>query len=131
MIMRSHNHAVYVISVAAELAGMHPQTLRIYERRGLVQPARTSGGNRRYSDVDIECLRRISELASEGMNLEGIRRVMQLELENERLSAENAELRRMVATAVAEADKRSPRRDLVPLNQEVSVFGGSRLGRST
>ncbi|MEA3184079.1 MAG: MerR family transcriptional regulator, heat shock protein HspR [Ilumatobacteraceae bacterium] len=129
--MRSHNHAVYVISVAAELAGMHPQTLRIYERRGLVQPARTSGGNRRYSDVDIECLRRISELASEGMNLEGIRRVMQLELENERLSAENAELRRMVATAVAEADKRSPRRDLVPLNQEVSVFGGSRLGRST
>ncbi|MEY2553727.1 MAG: MerR family transcriptional regulator, heat shock protein HspR [Ilumatobacteraceae bacterium] len=129
--MRSHNHAVYVISVAAELAGMHPQTLRIYERRGLVQPARTSGGNRRYSDVDIECLRRISELASEGMNLEGIRRVMQLELENERLSAENAELRRMVATAVAEADKRLPRRDLVPLNQEVSVFGGSRLGRST
>src|SRR4029077_8903030 len=79
MTMRSQHTAVYVISVAAELAGMHPQTLRIYERRGLVQPARTQGGNRRYSDVDIECLRRISELASEGMNLEGIRRVMQLE----------------------------------------------------
>jgi MerR family transcriptional regulator/heat shock protein HspR len=131
MIMRSQDHAVYVISVAAELAGMHPQTLRIYERRGLVQPARTRGGNRRYSDVDIECLRRISELAAEGMNLEGIRRVMQLEAENELLRAENGELRRMVATAVAEADRRSPRRDLVPVNQQVSVFGGSRLGRST
>jgi MerR family transcriptional regulator/heat shock protein HspR len=129
MIMRSHDHAVYVISVAAELAGMHPQTLRIYERRGLVQPARTSGGNRRYSDVDIECLRRISELAGEGMNLEGIRRVMQLEAENERLRLENAELSLLASAAIAEADRRSPRRDLVPLHQEVSVFGGSRLGR--
>ena len=83
--MRSRNHAVYVISVAAELAGMHPQTLRIYERRGLVQPARTQGGNRRYSDVDIERLRRIQDLAAGGMNLEGIRRVMELEHEVEQL----------------------------------------------
>ena len=73
-----------MISVAAELAGMHPQTLRIYERRGLVAPARTQGGNRRYSDADIERLRRIAELAG-GMNLEGIRRVMELEAENDRL----------------------------------------------
>ena len=71
-----------LISVAAELAGMHPQTLRIYERRGLVFPARTQGGNRRYSDEDIERLRRISELTAEGINLEGIRRVMRLEAEN-------------------------------------------------
>jgi len=76
----NNDRALYVISVAAELAGMHPQTLRIYERRGLVQPARTQGGNRRYSDIDIERLRRISELAAEGMNLEGIRRVMALAL---------------------------------------------------
>ena len=62
--MRSRDHAVYVISVAAELAGMHPQTLRIYERRGLVQPARTQGGNRRYSEADIARLLRITELAS-------------------------------------------------------------------
>ena len=89
--MRHRSQAVYVISVAAELAGMHPQTLRIYERRGLVNPARTQGGNRRYSDDDIEVLRRITELASEGMNLEGIRRVMQLEAEVERLRAELAE----------------------------------------
>ncbi len=129
--MRSQHHAVYVISVAAELAGMHPQTLRIYERRGLVLPARTQGGNRRYSDVDIDRLRRISELAAEGMNLEGIRRVMQLETEVERLRAENAELVQLASLARAEADRRSPRRDLVPLRQDVSVFGGSRLGRSS
>ena len=79
---RNRTQAVYVISVAAELAGMHPQTLRIYERRGLVNPARTQGGNRRYSDADIETLQRIAELAEQGMNLEGIRRVMELEYEN-------------------------------------------------
>ena len=126
--MRSRDHAVYVISVAAELAGMHPQTLRINERRGLVQPARTQGGNRRYSDIDIDRLRRISELAAEGMNLEGIRRVMSLELEVMRLRGENEELRHLAAGALAEAGRREPRRDLVPLRQEITVFGGKRLG---
>lgn len=126
--MRSREHAVYVISVAAELAGMHPQTLRIYERRGLVQPARTQGGNRRYSDIDIDRLRRISDLAAEGMNLEGIRRVMSLELEVIRLRDENEELRTLAAGALAEAGRRAPRRDLVPLRQEITVFGGKRLG---
>ena len=126
--MRSRDHAVYVISVAAELAGMHPQTLRIYERRGLVQPARTQGGNRRYSDIDIDRLRRISELAAEGMNLEGIRRVMHLEVENERLRAEVTELKTIAADAYAEAQRRHPRRDLVPVRQEITVFGGKRLG---
>ena len=77
-----------MISVAAELAGMHPQTLRIYERKGLLEPARTAGGNRRYSDEDIERLRRISDLAAEGMNLAGIRRVMELEEEVVRLRLE-------------------------------------------
>lgn len=120
--MRSRTHAVYVISVAAELAGMHPQTLRIYERRGLVQPARSQGGNRRYSDLDIDTLRRIQQLAAEGMNLEGIRRVMSLEAEVERLHAENSELRSQASTAIAEADRRAPRRDLVPLHQAVAVF---------
>ena len=126
--MRSREHAVYVISVAAELAGMHPQTLRIYERRGLVQPARTQGGNRRYSDVDIDRLRRIAELAAEGMNLEGIRRVMALEAEVDRLRAEVEQLRVDANSARAEAERRSPRRDLVPLRQEITVFGGKRLG---
>ena len=126
--MRSREHAVDVISVAAELAGMHPQTLRIYERRGLVRPARTQGGNRRYSDIDIERLHHISELAAEGMNLEGIRRVMVLELEVARLRSENEDLRVLAAGALAEADRRAPRRDLVPLRQEITVFRGKRLG---
>ena len=126
--MRSRNHAVYVISVAAELAGMHPQTLRIYERRGLVLPARTQGGNRRYSDIDIERLRRIQDLAADGLNLEGIRRVMELEVEVEQLQAENTDLRHRLATVEADALTRSPRRELVPLRQTVAVFGGARLG---
>ena len=120
--MRRRTQAVYVISVAAELAGMHPQTLRIYERRGLVHPARTQGGNRRYSDADIEQLRRISALAEEGMNLEGIRRVMELEAENERLRAELAAARETAERATVDAERRQ-RRDLVPLRQAVAVFG--------
>jgi MerR family transcriptional regulator/heat shock protein HspR len=122
MSARTRTQAVYVISVAAELAGMHPQTLRIYERRGLVQPARTQGGNRRYSDADIERLQRISDLAEQGMNLEGIRRVMELELENQRLRDELSRARAQVESAQADAEKRQ-RRDLVPLRQAVAVFG--------
>ncbi len=80
--------AVYVISVAAELAGVHPQTLRIYERKGLLDPARTGGGNRRYSEADIAHLRRIQQLTAAGLNLEGVRRVMPLESEIVRLRAE-------------------------------------------
>ncbi len=121
---RTTTRAVYVISVAAELAGMHPQTLRIYERRGLVNPARTGGGNRRYSDDDIATLRRISELAGEGMNLEGIRRVMHLETENTRLRAELEQAREIAHHAIAAAeDRRTSGGDLVPLRQAVAVFG--------
>lgn len=121
MAARTRNQAVYVISVAAELAGMHPQTLRIYERRGLVRPARTEGGNRRYSDADLELLRRISELAAEGMNLEGIRRVMQLEAENTRLRGQLAEAKAAADNAEVAAQRRQ-RRDLVPLRQAVAIF---------
>ena len=121
MTPRHRNSAVYVISVAAELAGMHPQTLRIYERRGLVQPARTEGGNRRYSDADIEVLQRIAALTAEGMNVEGIRRVMQLEAENARLRSELAEARAAAAQAMVEAERRQ-RRDLVPLRQAMQLF---------
>ncbi|MEO6652423.1 MAG: MerR family transcriptional regulator [Ilumatobacteraceae bacterium] len=122
MSVRTRTQAVYVISVAAELAGMHPQTLRIYERRGLVQPARTQGGNRRYSDADIERLQRISDLAEQGMNLEGIRRVMELEYENSILLRELEQARQAARSAQADAEKRQ-RRDLVPLRQAVAVFG--------
>jgi MerR family transcriptional regulator/heat shock protein HspR len=113
---------VYVISVAAELAGVHPQTLRIYERKGLLEPARTAGGNRRYSDEDLERLRRIAELTEQGMNLAGVRRVLELEAELARLQAEVRRLREEAKAAVAEVERRH-RRDLVPLRQAVAVFG--------
>ncbi|MDU0348777.1 heat shock protein transcriptional repressor HspR [Actinomyces sp. MRS3W] len=85
--------AVYVISVAAELAGMHPQTLRQYDRLGLVTPARASGRGRRYSHRDVERLRRVQALSQEGINLEGIRRILELERRLERLEEENQALR--------------------------------------
>jgi MerR family transcriptional regulator/heat shock protein HspR len=77
--------AVYIISVAAELAGVHPQTLRIYEQKGLIRPLRTSGNTRRYSDDDIERLRAIQRLTDRGLNLAGVKRVMELEAEVDRL----------------------------------------------
>jgi MerR family transcriptional regulator/heat shock protein HspR len=77
--------AIYIISVAAELAGVHPQTLRVYERKGLVHPSRTQGNTRRYSQRDIERLRRIQELTNEGINLAGVLRIIELEAEIEDL----------------------------------------------
>jgi MerR family transcriptional regulator/heat shock protein HspR len=84
------NQAIYIISVAAELAGVHPQTLRVYERKGLVQPSRTSGNTRRYSQKDIDLLRRIQELTTEGINLAGVMRILELEREVDRLRAKAA-----------------------------------------
>lgn len=112
---RNSEMAVYVISVAAELAGVHPQTLRIYERKGLLGPARTLGGSRRYSDQDIEMLRRIQDLTSEGLNLEGVKRVIELESEVERLKAELGRARADTRAAVEQVH-RQYRRDLVPLD---------------
>jgi MerR family transcriptional regulator/heat shock protein HspR len=107
--------AVYVISVAAELAGVHPQTLRIYERKGLLGPARTLGGSRRYSDKDIALLRRIQELTSGGLNLEGVKRVIELEREVARLQQELIQSRVEIREAVDKVH-RHYRRDLVPLD---------------
>ncbi len=106
--------AVYVISVAAELAGVHPQTLRIYERKGLLDPARTVGGSRRYSERDIAQLRRIQDLTTAGLNLEGVRRVIELEGEVARLQAELEAARRQAAADV-ERTHRQYRRELVPV----------------
>ncbi|HQV58035.1 MAG TPA: MerR family transcriptional regulator, partial [Ilumatobacteraceae bacterium] len=83
---------------------------------------RTQGGNRRYSDIDIERLKRISDLAAEGMNLEGIRRVIALEAEVAELRSQIAELRTAHRVATEEAERRSPRRDLVPLRQHITLF---------
>ena len=115
--------AVYVISVAAELAGVHPQTLRIYERKGLLDPARTGGGSRRYSESDIDRLMRIQQLTAAGVNLEGVRRVLELEEDNERLRKELARTRAEAKEAV-ERTHRKYRRDLVPLRQSPVPYRG-------
>jgi DNA-binding transcriptional MerR regulator len=81
----SAERGVYGISVAAELVGMGVQTLRLYESRGLLEPARTDGGTRRYSEQDLDRLRRIGELLRDGLNIAGIARVLELEAENTRL----------------------------------------------
>ena len=120
-----HRRAVYVISVAAELAGVHPQTLRIYERKGLVDPARTGGGSRRYSDEDIAQLQRIQDLTAAGLNLEGVKRVLELEEEVRALRAEIGRLAEQARLAVEDAH-RQYRRDLVPLRQVPDVYRGLR-----
>lgn len=86
------DRAVYVISVAAELSGLHPQTLRAYERMGLISPGRTGGGGRRYSARDIERLRSIAELTGSGIGIEGVRRLLDLENQVSALRARNDEL---------------------------------------
>jgi MerR family transcriptional regulator/heat shock protein HspR len=119
--MADQNRAVYVISVAAELAGVHPQTLRIYERKGLVDPARTGGGSRRYSDADIAVLRRIQELTNEGLNLAGVQRVMELEAEVDRLRERLEAALAGAQSAVDEAHQQH-RRELVPLRQSLVLY---------
>ncbi len=119
------DRGVYVISVAAELAGMHPQTLRIYERRGLLDPARTGGGSRRYSQRDIDRLRRIHALTESGLNLAGVKAVMELEDEVDRLRTQLAQVLREAREAV-ERTHRQYRRDLVPLQQAPAPYGRRR-----
>lgn len=112
---------VYVISVAAELAGVHPQTLRIYERRGLLDPARTGGGSRRYSELDIDRLRRIHELTQAGLNLAGVKAVMDLEDEVSRLRRQLRQVEEAAREAV-ERTHRQYRRDLVLLRQAPTPY---------
>ena len=111
-----HSRAVYVISVAAELAGVHPQTLRVYERKGLLDPSRTEGGSRRFSEQDLERLAKIQSLTNEGVNLEGVRRVLELQDEVARLERKLESTRAAAREAVA-ITHRQYRRELVPLSQ--------------
>ena len=83
---------VYGISVASELSGIDPQTMRLYERRGLLAPARTDGGTRRYSDDDLDRLVRISDLVAQGINIAGIAQILHLEHRNSALESDNSEL---------------------------------------
>ena len=104
--MSRRERAVFVISVAAELAGMHPQTLRIYERRGLIEPYRTPGGTRRYSQDDIDRLSVIQSLTEQGLNLEGVRQVMEMQDEIERLKRKVATLERKLDEARQDGEQR-------------------------
>jgi MerR family transcriptional regulator/heat shock protein HspR len=115
--------AVYVISVAAELTGLHPQTLRTYERLGLITPGRTGGGGRRYSSRDIELLREIAGLTSSGTGLEGVRRILELENQVAALSQRNEELvAELEATREALRGKVSARRPRDPLPSNLPVL---------
>jgi MerR family transcriptional regulator/heat shock protein HspR len=114
---------VFVISVAAQLAGMHPQTLRQYDRLGLVTPGRTAGRGRRYSARDVALLREVQRLSQdEGVNLAGIKRILELQMENdglrdevERLRAEVEELRRLTSASRARVFAAGPRGDIVAM----------------
>ena len=108
----------YMISVAAELVGMHPQTLRIYEAKGLVTPQRTAGNTRLYSEADLERLRLINRLTSElGLNLAGVEHVIRLEEQVRRMQMHMERLERQMRDAIAEVH-RHYRRDLVPYDPD-------------
>lgn len=106
------DRAVYIISVAAELAGVHPQTLRMYERKGLLSPERTRGNNRRYSERDIARLRAVQQLTQEqGINLAGAKMIMEMQAQVEQMRAEMHRMR----SELLKARKKTPSTALVPL----------------
>jgi MerR family transcriptional regulator/heat shock protein HspR len=121
---------VYVISVAAELTGLHPQTLRTYDRLGLVKPGRTGGGGRRYSWRDIELLREVAELSATGIGLEGVRRILELEHRVDALQHRVVELEHDLAAAeytlgaaLAQPSKNLPAvRATTPTGRSVTVW---------
>jgi MerR family transcriptional regulator/heat shock protein HspR len=120
--------AVYVISVAAELTGLHPQTLRTYERIGLITPGRTGGGGRRYSHRDIELLREIADLTAHGIGLEGVRRILELEHRIDALSRRNAELvaeLERAAAALRQLSRTAPPSKLPAVRDQSPVTGQS------
>jgi MerR family transcriptional regulator/heat shock protein HspR len=115
--------AIYVISVAAELAGVHPQTLRIYERKGLLRPQRTQGNTRRYSDADVELLRSIQTLTQgEGINLAGVKRIMEMRAQMEELRQRVEELQEQLTPprAIAMPGRRSGG-EIVPLRTVIRM----------
>ena len=116
-----NDQPLYMISVAADIVGMHPQTLRIYEQKGLVRPNRTAGNTRLYSDADLERLRLIQRLTTElGLNLAGVEHVLRLEDELRRVHARLDRMEREMRDAIA-AVHRNYRRDLVPVSQISTV----------
>lgn len=119
--MNDRNRPLYMISVAAELAGMHPQTLRAYEQKGLISPQRTGGNTRMYSQADIERLELINELTSEGINLAGVIRILDLQGRLEERDQELDDLHKRVrrlADRVHELETRESVNSLVRANAQ-------------
>ena len=117
------DRAVYIISVAAELAGVHPQTLRVYERKGLLRPKRTQGNTRRYSDADVDLLRAIQSLTqNEGVNLAGVKRIMELRSQMDELQRQVEELREQLShrRAIAMPGRRTGA-EMVPVRTVVRL----------
>ena len=127
-----NDRPLFMISVAAELAGMHPQTLRLYERRGLVRPQRTAGKTRRYSQHDVERLRRIQQLTELGLNLAGVERVLAMEAQLEAMQRQMQVLQQRLDEAAevmrreVERAERSQRLDLLPVARSQVVHIGRR-----
>jgi MerR family transcriptional regulator/heat shock protein HspR len=127
-----NDRPLFMISVAAELAGMHPQTLRLYERRGLVLPQRTAGKTRRYSQHDVERLQRIQELTELGLNLAGVERVLAMEQQLEAMQGQMMLLQQRLEEAAesmrreVERVERSHRMELVPVARSQVVHIGRR-----
>ena len=112
----------YMISVAADIVGMHPQTLRIYENKGLIRPRRTAGNTRLYSEADIQRLQLIQQLTNElGLNLAGVEQVLQLQDEVERMERRLDRMRREMRAAIDEVH-RQYRRDLVPWKAPIDLL---------
>ena len=124
----SRTNPVYVISVFAEIAGVHPQTLRNYERSGLLNPLRTSGGSRRFSEADLEALRRIQELTTDGVSLAGVRRILELEARLDAIAVELDLVQPVLAARRGRMRRRKARRDEVgqPDGPHVPRRGGGR-----
>ena len=117
---------VYGIAVTSELSGVGPQTLRLYERRGLLTPSRTDGGTRRYSDDDLERLRRITELVEQGVNLAGIAHILQLETRNSQLESDYTALELRNAKLKANQKPAPARRSATPKPGQDSGHGTRR-----
>jgi MerR family transcriptional regulator/heat shock protein HspR len=116
----------YMISVAADLVGMHPQTLRIYESKGLIRPKRTAGNTRLYSEADIERLRLIQQLTNElGLNLAGVEQVLRLEDELQRMHRRLDRMERQMREAINEVH-RQYRRDLIPWKPPIDIIPSRR-----
>jgi MerR family transcriptional regulator, heat shock protein HspR len=119
----------YMISVAAQLLGMHPQTLRIYEQKGLLRPKRTPGNTRLYSEGDLQRLRTIQQLTELGLNLAGVERVLQLEDELRRMQGRLDRMERRMQEEIERVHKQY-RRDLVPYSQSNALLPTRQTRRS-